>query len=133
MRTLLETKRSAARPTAIVARELDRYNIDIAALSETRILGETVIQETGGGYTFFLKGKPDGDKHHHGVGFAIRTKLVLLIQAKYSVGINERLMTMSLSLVLMLLPYPVVMSQRNSSMVPSMMPFKLFHHPKSYW
>ena len=98
VRTLLETKRSAARPTAIVARELDRYNIDIAALSETRILGETVIQETGGGYTFFLKGKPDGDKHHHGVGFAIRTKLVPLLQGKYPVGINERLMTMSLSL-----------------------------------
>ena len=89
MRTLLETKRSAARPTAIVAHELDRYNIDIAVLSETRILGETVIQETGGGYTFFLKGKPDGDKHHHGVGFAIRTKLVPLLQGKYPVGINE--------------------------------------------
>ena len=98
VRTLLETKRSAARPTAIVSRELARYNIDIAALSETRVLGETVIQEAGGGYTFFLKGKPDGDKRHHGVGFAIRTKLVPLLQGKYPVGINERLMTMSLSL-----------------------------------
>ena len=98
VRTLLETKRSAGRPTAIVSRELCRYNIDIAALSETRILGDSIILEDAGGYTFFLKGKPDGDKHHHGVGFAIRTKLVPLLQGKYPVGINERLMTMSLSL-----------------------------------
>ena len=74
MRTLLDTKRTHVRPSAIVARELDRYGIDIAALSETRILGETVFEEIGGGYTFFLKGKPVGDKCYHGVGFAIRHK-----------------------------------------------------------
>ena len=44
VRTLLDTKRAAARPTAIVSRELARYNIDIAALSETRILGDSVIE-----------------------------------------------------------------------------------------
>ena len=100
VRTLLDTKRAAARPTAIVARELARYNIDIAALSETRVLGETVIQEAGGGgYTFFLKGKkPNYDKCQHGVGFAIRSMLVPLLQNKHPVGINERLMTMSLPL-----------------------------------
>ena len=98
VRTLLETKRTAARPTAIVSRELDRYNIDIAALSETRVLGDSVIEETAGGYTFFLKGKPLGDKCYHGVGFAVRSKLVKCLQGKYPVGINERLMTMSLPL-----------------------------------
>ena len=98
VRTLLDSKRVAARPTAIVAQELARYNIDIAALSETRVLGETVIEETGGGYTFFLQGKPIGDKCYHGVGFAIRTKLVPLLKGKHPVGINERLMTMSLPL-----------------------------------
>ena len=40
VRTLLETKRTPVRPSAIVARELDRYGIDIAALAETRYLGE---------------------------------------------------------------------------------------------
>ena len=79
VRTLLDSKRVAARPTAIVAQELARYNIDIAALSETRVLGETVIEEPGGGYTFFLQGKPIGDKCYHGVGFAIRTKLVSIL------------------------------------------------------
>ena len=63
VRTLLETKRTHVRPSAIIARELDRYGVDIAALSETRILGESMFEEKGGGYTFFLKGKPVGDKH----------------------------------------------------------------------
>ena len=98
VRTLLETKRTTARPSAIVARELDRYDIDIAAISETRVLGDSVFEEVSGGYTFFLKGKPAGDKHYHGVGFAIRSKLVRHLQGNFPVGINERLMTMSLPL-----------------------------------
>ena len=55
VRTLLDTKRAAARPTAIVSRELARYNIDIAAISETRVLGDTTLEEVTGGYS---KGKP---------------------------------------------------------------------------
>ena len=98
VRTLLDTKRTAGRPSAIVAHMLSRYNIDIAALSETRVLGENVIVEKEGGYTFFLKGKPVGDKCYHGVGFAIRTSLVSHLQGKYPIGINERLMTMSFPL-----------------------------------
>ena len=98
VRTLVESKRTPIRPTAIVSRELERYGIDIAALSETRILGDSVIKEVSGGYTFFLKGRPDGDKHYHGVGFAIRTSLVKHLEGKFPVGINERLMTMCLPL-----------------------------------
>jgi exonuclease III len=98
VRTLVESKRNPIRPTAIVARELDRYNIDIAALCETRILGDSTIKENSGGYTFYLKGKPLGDKHYHGVGFAIRTSLVKHLEGNLPVGINERLMTMSLPL-----------------------------------
>ena len=99
VRTLLDTKRAAARPTAIVSRELARYNIDIAAISETRVLGDTTLEEVTGGYTFFLKGKPEGSKCHHGVGFAIRSTLVKQLDGKHPTGINERLMTMSLPLV----------------------------------
>ena len=100
VRTLLDSKRAHARPSAIVARELDRYGIDIAALSETRVFGETSFEENPGkaGYTFFLKGKPEGDKHYHGVGFAIRSNFVPLLKSKYPTGINERLMTMCLPL-----------------------------------
>ena len=98
VRTLLDTKRAPARPTAIVSHYLKRYNIDIAALSETRVLGENIIQEPIGGYTFFLKGYPVGNTRQHGVGFAIRNELVPLLQGKDPVGINERLMTLSLPL-----------------------------------
>lgn len=50
------------RRTALVARELKRYNIYIAALSETRFHGEDSITETGEGYTFFWKGLPEGSR-----------------------------------------------------------------------
>ena len=42
-----------ARRSALVAQELKRYNVDIAALSETRLAGEGAITEDEGGYTFF--------------------------------------------------------------------------------
>ena len=41
------------RRTALVARELGRYNIDIAALSETRLANEGCLTEVRAGYTFF--------------------------------------------------------------------------------
>ena len=58
VRTLLESRRRAERPSAVVARELARYNIDIAALSETRVSEYTSFEEVGGGYTFFLRASP---------------------------------------------------------------------------
>ncbi|KAJ4930020.1 hypothetical protein JOQ06_019036 [Pogonophryne albipinna] len=58
------------RRTALVAAELSRYNIDIAALSETRILDEGSLTEEGMGYTFFWKGYPSGGQHLHGNRFA---------------------------------------------------------------
>lgn len=36
--------------------ELVRYNINIAALSETRLHGEDSLTEVGAGYTFFWEG-----------------------------------------------------------------------------
>ena len=74
VRTLLDSKRASGRPSAIVAQELARYSIDIAAICETRVLGDTEFSD--GGYTFFLKGHALGEKCYHGFGFAIRTKLV---------------------------------------------------------
>ena len=96
--TLLDNKRTAIRPSATVSRELSRYNTDIAAISETRVLGQNVIEVVAGGYTFFLQGKPVGERSDHGVSFAIRTKLVNHLQGNYPIGINERLMTMCLPL-----------------------------------
>ena len=41
------------RRTALVGRELGRYDIQIAALSETRFADVGEIKEVGAGYTFF--------------------------------------------------------------------------------
>jgi len=64
------------RRTALVLRELTRFNIDVAALSETKLLGEGQITEVGSGYTFFWKGKNLEDHRSQGVGFAVKTQLV---------------------------------------------------------
>ena len=89
MRTLLENKRSHARPTAIVARTLSSYNIDICALSETRLSGENIITEPGGGYTFFLKGRPEDETPQiHGVGFAIRSSLLSHLNGNLPIGLK---------------------------------------------
>ena len=43
--------------TALVGRELGRYGIEIAALSETRFAEIEEIKEVGSGYTFFWSGR----------------------------------------------------------------------------
>ena len=45
------------RGTALVGRELGRYGIEIAALSETRFAEIGEIKEVGAGYTFFWSGR----------------------------------------------------------------------------
>ncbi|XP_076069222.1 uncharacterized protein LOC143041277 [Oratosquilla oratoria] len=64
------------RRTALVCKELARFNIDVAALSETRLPEEGNIREAGTGYTVFWKGKAPEEPRIHGVGFAIRSQLV---------------------------------------------------------
>ena len=94
IRTLLDETNSnrPERRTAFVARELKRLDIDIAALSETRLLGEGRLCEEGGGYTFFWKGYDLEHPRLHGVGFAIRNKILPKL-TELPIGINERLMT----------------------------------------
>lgn len=90
VRTLLD-RANTSRPerrTALVTKELQRYRIDIAALSETRLADEGSLREEGGGYTFFWKGKPQAEDRIHGVGFTIRTALLKSIPV-LPVGINE--------------------------------------------
>lgn len=61
------------RRTALVARELARYRIDIAALTETRLAGEGSVAELKGGYTFFWRSKEADEDRIYGTAFAIRT------------------------------------------------------------
>ena len=80
------------RRTALVCKELARFDIDVAALSETRLPGEGNIREAGTGYTIFWKGKAPEEPRIHGVGFAIRSQLVQRHNLAPK-AISERLMT----------------------------------------
>lgn len=77
VRTLLDryTTDRPKRRTALIESELARYNIDIAALSETRMAGESELCERGAGYTFFWSGRGAEERRDAGVGFAIKTTL----------------------------------------------------------
>jgi len=95
VRTLLD-RDAAERPqrrTALIASELKRYKIDIAALSETRLAGEGECCEVGSGYTFFWSGRPPEEHRQAGVGFAVRTALVNQLEGPPK-GVNDRLMTL---------------------------------------
>ncbi|KAF7248362.1 Craniofacial development protein 2 [Varanus komodoensis] len=97
---MLQDNPSADRPerrTALVARELASFNIDIAALCETRLANDGQLTETGGGYTFFWCGRSSDERRESGTGFAVKNHLVLIL-ASLSKGVNDRLMTMHLPL-----------------------------------
>ena len=59
---------------AVIDNELDRLNMDIVALQETRLLSFGCIREDT--YTFFWQGKGPMEKRERGVGFAIRNALL---------------------------------------------------------
>nr|VZI01801.1 unnamed protein product [Spirometra erinaceieuropaei] len=99
VRTLLDNPRSnrPERSTALVARELARYKVDIAALSETRFSEEGQLEEVGAGYTFFWSGRPRAERRDAGVAFAIRNDIVGRLPCLRQ-GINDRLMSLRLPL-----------------------------------
>ncbi|XP_072182226.1 uncharacterized protein [Diadema setosum] len=99
VRTLLDragTERLERR-TALIATELARYRVQIAALSETRLADEGQLSEVHAGYTFFWIGRKQDERREAGVGFAIKSNLVnkLAVPPK---GINDRIMTVRLPL-----------------------------------
>nr|VZI49420.1 unnamed protein product [Spirometra erinaceieuropaei] len=83
------------RRTALVARELARYKVDIAALSETRFSEQGQLEEVGAGYTFFWSGRPRAKRRDAGVAFAIRNDIVGRLPCLPQ-GINDRLMSLRL-------------------------------------
>ncbi|BHF85178.1 hypothetical protein SprV_1002833900 [Sparganum proliferum] len=79
VRSILDNPRTnrPERRTALVARELARYKVDIAALSETRFSEQGQLEEVGAGYTFFWSGRPRTERRDAGVVFFIRNDICL--------------------------------------------------------
>ena len=63
-----------ARKTAVIDRELSRLQMDIVALQETRLPETGSVRERD--FTLFWQGKPSNEVREHGVGFAVRNKLL---------------------------------------------------------
>ena len=99
IRTLTDNTKAdrPERRTALIARELARYRVDIAALSETRLADKGQLTEPGGGYTFFWSGRSSEERREAGVGFAIKSHLLRKL-AGLPEGLDERLMTLKLPL-----------------------------------
>ena len=75
---------------------LERYKVEIAALSETRLAEEGLLKEVGAGYTFFWSRRKNKGRREAGVGFVIKSHLSKL--SGLPKGINDRLMTLRLPL-----------------------------------
>lgn len=99
VRTLLDREESGRpeRRTALIATELERYDIDIAALSETRLPEEGSLCERGAGYTYFWSGRQPDERREAGVGFAIKSVLVSKL-AGTPKGANDRLISLRIPL-----------------------------------
>ena len=95
VRTLLDNTKAdrPERRTALVAKELACYNMDIAALSETCLANKGQLLELGGGCTFFWSGRSSAERREAGAGFAITSHLARKL-VKLPEGINDRLMTL---------------------------------------
>ena len=93
VRTLLD-REGANRPerrTALVAMELAKYNIDIAALCETRFSESGSLNDLE--YSFFWSGKPEGERKEAGVGFAIKKDIVTKL-TEMPRPVSDSIMTM---------------------------------------
>ena len=74
-----------------------RYNIDIAALSKTRVADEGQLTEAGSGNALFWIGRPEDLPITAGVGIAIKNSVLSKLESLPK-GIKERLMTLRIRL-----------------------------------
>ena len=99
IRTMLD-KADSNRPerrSALIAHELSRLDVDIAAFSEVRFPEEGSLQEHGARYTLFWSGKPATERCLAGVGFMVRTSIASKLE-NLPTGHSDRIMSMRLSL-----------------------------------
>ena len=75
--------------------ELAKYNIDIAALCETRFSESGSLNDLE--YSFFWSGKPEGERREAGVGFAIKKDIITKL-TEMPRPVSDRIMTTRLPL-----------------------------------
>ena len=94
-RTMKDSENRSQRLSTLVARELARLDIDIAALSEVRFTehGSFTVDEAG--YTLFWSGKNKDERRLSGVGFMIKTSIARKLQ-NLPVGHSDRIMSLKL-------------------------------------
>ena len=143
VRTVLDnpTKRPE-RQTALVALELERYNIDVCCLQETRFPGQGQLCEKG--YTFYWSGRNSNERREAGVAFAIANNIAKDLVC-FPQTISDRLIKLRLPLndnrhltiiccyVVMLLPWYILMIPKKSSMKILQPVSDRFHVKTSWW
>ena len=95
VRTLFDHDGRPERQTALVDKELERYDIDVVALSETRFHDSGQLTEKN--YTFFWSGKPADEISQSGVGFAVKNHIANQLDEQPK-PISDRIITMRLPL-----------------------------------
>ena len=95
VRTLLLTGNTSQRRTALIGLELNRYNVDIAVLTESRLAGVGSVKEKSCGYTFYWSGLPETERRLHGVCLAIRNDIAKNLP-NLPQAVNERLITLQI-------------------------------------
>lgn len=79
------------RRTALVSKELAKFNTDITTFSETRLSRKRKTEEMGSNYTFWKR--KERERKAHGVTFALKSKLVTEHHLKPS-ATNRQLMAL---------------------------------------
>lgn len=99
IRTMLDTADSGRpeRRSALIAHELARLNVDIAALSEVRFPEEGSLIEHGADYTLYWSGKPETERRLSGVGLMVRSSIASKLE-NLPTGHSDRIISMSLPL-----------------------------------
>jgi len=85
------------RRSALIAIELARLKVDIAALSEVRFPEEGSLRENGGGYTLYWSGKPATERRLSGVGFMVKNTIASKLET-LPTGHSDRIMSMRMPL-----------------------------------
>nr|VZI14973.1 unnamed protein product [Spirometra erinaceieuropaei] len=98
VRSLLDDPKSnrPERRTALVARELARNKVDIAALRETVFTEQSQLEDLGADYTFW-SGRPKAERRDAGVSFALWNDIVGRLPCLPQ-AIDGRLMSLRLPL-----------------------------------